>query len=419
MYNQVTFPLSCFPNKIKDIVLETIRHLGFNQDYISTAILVAFATACGKTHKIVIKNTWEEFPCLYVCLLGRPGANKSHPLSWAIKPLLKATERMLDRQPLSEEEMLGFEDPALDGGQLVLNNLTPEAIIKVMSSQNVRLIIWSDEISHLFRNINRYGNGKSSDVEMFLSIWSKQNIIVNRKTQETILIKQPYASVAGTTQPDVLQSLFKKSESNGLFDRFLFAYPESTDKAKMITDDLPQSVVEEYNSYLEKVLGLSMSIDGESTIIKFDEEAETEATDWYNRNADLINEEHDDRKRGIYTKLDTYFYRFCLILQMMSWSCGEESKDVVSLKTVKAAQNLVEFFRTNSLDVLRMLSPDPYDTLTDLQKKVLNSLTLEFSTGTGIQKAVSQGMSERNFKYFLHKKEVFKKLKTGLYKRLL
>ena len=82
------FPVSIFPSKIQRIISEVHECHNYPTDYIAAAILTAIAVGIGNTHLAQIKQGWVESPILYMALIGRPGANKSHPLSFAMKPFL-------------------------------------------------------------------------------------------------------------------------------------------------------------------------------------------------------------------------------------------------------------------------------------------------------------------------------------------
>lgn len=83
-----TFPISIFPSEIRNIIAEVHECQGFPIDYIASAMLVAIAVGIGNTHLAELKRGWQESTMLYVALVGRPGTNKSHPLSFAMKPFL-------------------------------------------------------------------------------------------------------------------------------------------------------------------------------------------------------------------------------------------------------------------------------------------------------------------------------------------
>lgn len=419
--NKSGFPIGVLPPSLQHIILALVRCLSFSVDYTAASILLTVAASIGKTYKLKVKNSWVESTCIFLCLVGRPGANKSHPLSWAIKPLLEATERNFGFGG-NGDDMFSTETPKPFIEQLVANNITPEAIFQIMEIVNKRLLIYTDEISGFLRNLNKYNAG--SDVEILLSIFSGITAIINRKTQEKFMLRNPIACIVGTTQPEVLKALFQKSENNGLFDRFIFTYLEEVVKPKMVKEDLDPSIITQYNEIINKLLSLDLDASGESNIICFTPEAEEIAFAWFNQNADRVNDEPDDRIRGIYIKLDIYFYRFALILEILSWACGEGTLTNVGVEATKNAIELIEYFRDMNVKTLKILSQDPYDAMTELQRKVYDAIKPkentdgEFEMWAGLKAAEVMGMSVRNFKYFVKRTDLFKRLKAGKYKKL-
>ena len=74
----IEFPISIFPTQIQRIIREVHECHNYPTDYIAAAILTAIAVGIGNTHLAQIKRGWMESPILYMALIGRPGANKSH-----------------------------------------------------------------------------------------------------------------------------------------------------------------------------------------------------------------------------------------------------------------------------------------------------------------------------------------------------
>lgn len=104
-------------------------------------------------------------------------------------------KKLEDEKSKEEEGMYSTEIPEASQGQYMINNVTIEAMIQIMAeSNNLRQLVWSDELSGFLRNLNRYNSG--SEVEMILSIFSSQTILVNRKTnKEKVMIKNAFACV--------------------------------------------------------------------------------------------------------------------------------------------------------------------------------------------------------------------------------
>ena len=54
---------------------------------------------------------------------------------------------------------------------------------------------------------------------------------------------------------------------------------------------------------------------------------------------------------GIYCKLEIYIIRFCLVIQITRWLCGECGKDQVDTETVQRAILLTEYFKQTATRV--------------------------------------------------------------------
>ena len=83
------FPVSILPTRIQRIISSSHDCQGYPVDYVAAAILAAIAVGIGNSHLVQVKRNWLESPILYMALIGRPGANKSHPLSFAFQPFIE------------------------------------------------------------------------------------------------------------------------------------------------------------------------------------------------------------------------------------------------------------------------------------------------------------------------------------------
>jgi len=63
-----------------------------------------------------------------------------------------------------------------------------------------------------------------------------------------------------------------------------------------------------------------------------------------NENARQCDMETNDALVGIYCKLEIYIIRFCLIIQLARWTCGECDKHTIDLESVNRAILLAEIF---------------------------------------------------------------------------
>ena len=87
------FPLAIFPQQIREIIEITSDELNFPVSYIAASLFLAVSVAIGNSRYLKVKEGWKVKPILYMALLGKPGAVKTHPINYALSPF-----RMLDNE---------------------------------------------------------------------------------------------------------------------------------------------------------------------------------------------------------------------------------------------------------------------------------------------------------------------------------
>jgi hypothetical protein len=429
-----TFPIEVFPKQIQDIIMDLNRYLKFPIDFSGVSILYTTSLSVGNTHKVKIKNGWVESCVIYACLVGKAGTNKSHPLSFAINPVLEKDkesyqtfllekENYLQANSISkkEREEKGLDEPkppVLE--KFIISDYTPEAVSTIHLNNRRGIGVYIDELAGWFKNFNRYNKG--SEQEQWLSNWSGKPIISDRKTGNPVYIDSPCISVIGTIQNDILEEISKDArDSNGFIDRILFAIPDRLQKEYWTEEEIPQQTIEYYNTIIYRLLDLQFDTTTlESALLTISPTAKSILFDWQRDNTDRINNQSNDKVASMYSKLDVYIIRFSLILQMLRWACGEGGKTVIEEITANNAILLTEYFRTNAEKVHRILSEStPFDRLPKDKQKIYEALPMEsFQTNIGIKIAENLGMKERSFKNWLNDNKLFTKVSYGIYEKV-
>ncbi len=192
------FPLDVLPKKMRDIVTEANTVLGFPKDYLAMSMLTAMAAAIGNTHKVEYNTCWQEYCILFVALVGRPGANKSHPLSFAMQPLIdfdaeqsaifnEAMKRYGAAMELPPKERAanGYDTNPAEPRRIrfTLQDVTPEAVHRILSENPRGLCLYADELAAWFKNFNRYNNGSES--EFWMSVFNHKVAMSDRKSSQS------------------------------------------------------------------------------------------------------------------------------------------------------------------------------------------------------------------------------------------
>ena len=429
------FPVEVFPSTIQNIIYELYDCQSFPIDYTATAFLTAIAAGIGNTHLAQLKQGWLESAILFVALVGRPGANKSHPLSFAMKPFIQYDyQRNIEFCKLYakyEEEISMTKKERIDAGildfpkepsrkRLLVSDITPEGLTLIHSQNKKGLCLWSDELSAWFKNFNRYNNG--SEEQFWLSVFSAKPIISDRKNaKNTVFITRPFIPVIGTIQKKILSDLAKGDRSNnGFIDRILFVLPPHQNKARWNDKELNENIEIQWHYLMNRLIEIECAIDKnheiQPVIVPFSKDAKKLLYEWQNNHAKLCDYENNETLLGIYCKLEIYIIRFCLIIQIARWLCGECGKEVIDLESVRRAILLSEYFKCNAIKVQNLMNET---TLTTQQLSILSNLPELFTTSQGVEIAIENGMKERAFKDFLSKNigSLFYKDSHGEYRK--
>ena len=305
--------------------------------------------------------------------------------------------------------------------RFLVSDVTPEGLSLIHAQNKRGLCLWADELSAWFKNFNRYNNG--SEEQFWLSVFSAKTTISDRKNaKSSIFIKRPYISVIGTIQKKILNELAKgERSSNGFIDRILFVMPNLQQKARWNDKELPENIEQEWNTIIEKLIQQECSLNEfgeiEPHVLTFTEEAKRRIYEWQHCFSELCDRETNDTIVSIYCKLEIYIIRFCLIIQLARWTCGECDKTQIDLLTVERAIKLTEYFKESALSVQNILNENA---LTSQQQTIVNQLPPSFTTAQAIELAEQNGMKERTFQRFLNDNigTLFRKEKHGEYSKI-
>lgn len=431
------FPVEVFPLPIQHVITATNENLNFPIDFIGASLLYAVSVAVGNTHRVEVKKGWSESAVLYLAIVAPAGTNKSHPLSFALQPVVeqdKRTYRQYEQQRQEYEQAVSLskkerQDQAIDEPtkpvwqKFLLSDFTPEALAEVHKFNKRGIGVYVDELAGWFKNFNRYNKG--SEMEFWLSQWSGKPINIDRKTGEPIFIPVPFISVAGTIQKGILSELAKDSRTqNGFIDRILFVIPDNIQKEYWSETDLPLVVSENWESIISNLLSLSVrnddTLNPSPEVLKFAPEAKQVLFEWQKVNTDQCNEAENEAVSGIFSKMDMYVLRLALILEMMRYACKESNKQAVSIEAVQGAVKLVEYFKSSAVKVNSILSnASPLDKYPADRQALYDALPDTFTTETGLQIAERLEVAERTFKNFLNKKELFTRSSRGNYQKCI
>lgn len=427
----IEFPLSVLPKKLQQVVMDLYEYNAFPIEYTAASMVSLLGLAIGATYKVHLMKGWDDMAITNMALVGEPGTNKSNPLNFLIKPFQDADAEFLYQY--NQELKVYNEQMANAKGEqkqqkgnapmykcYLVSDVTTEAVQNIIDFNRRGICLHSDELIRWINNLNRYRSG--SDVQFWLQLFDGSRICCDRKTNnERVQIRDPYCSVIGTIQPGILADMMKGELSkNGFVERILFVYPRIQSKALPSMKELPKIVDDKWRDTIKTLLDLPFEKnaygDAMPAVINFTDEAKGVLQDWFVKNKRISDNTSNSTVKGICSKLDKYIIRFCLILQLTRWACGEASKDAIDDTTTTSATLLVEYFREQAIRVHGSVRSKELDMK---HLTVLESLPEEFETAMAYEEGKKTGLSDSTIKRFLHDSMFFKRLSHGKYQKII
>lgn len=329
--HNLSFPLHIFPTDIQNYILECNNKLNASIDFMSVSFLWLISVIVGNSMKVRVKNGWVDSPILWISVIGDAGVGKTPDIKLILKPLLDLNSHEIKtyikrQKEFSEYEQMDKEDKKHSEkikppkkSQFIVDDITIESLIDIHANNPKSIGVFKDELAGWFKDMNKYRDG--SDKERYLSAWSGDSIVLNRKTADDAFVENPFIPILGGIQPSIFRE-FQTSEnqSNGFMDRMLFCDPKK--QAQYLSDDdLDQELMDAYRDRIISVKNYvdNSMVDGEPKILGLTDEARDEFKRINRRLVDLQNSEDElSSNKGMFAKQLTYVPRFALLLQFIN-----------------------------------------------------------------------------------------------------
>ena len=423
--DDTNFPIDIFPNSIQDIIIDLRDNMGFKIDNTAVSMLFAFSTSIGNTHKLEFKRDWKESALLYIVLCGQAGDNKTHPMEWVLEPLKQRDRESQSKYKIekSSYDSTLNDETIIDKGELpiesriLINNVTIEKIPKIHSENPRGLGYYSEELMQFLGNLNKYNGG--DDFPYWLSNWSNKGYRVDRvKDSQPLDYFEQYVSILGATQSEMTYKMLKgDSKHNGFFERWLYTTSKVDDFPYEDDNEIKIETIDNWCKIIEKVLDIPFDIDNETIVLKFNPKAMEIYLKWQRENADLINKKNSKILGKFQKKMQTYCKKFALLLEITFWTCEESSKNEISVRAVKGALKLTEYFRENTLKIYNSFEKESKSE--NYSKSLFNdSLPGTFKTTDAVKIGKDIGIGERSIYTYLKDETMFEKLGHSQYKKV-
>jgi|Laugrefabdmm15dn_1035133.scaffolds.fasta_scaffold04930_2 hypothetical protein len=443
------FPLELvFPNELIKIVEDLNKHQGFPKEFTSCSLLYAISVAIGNNFHIKVRESWTMNCSIYLVLVGPAGSMKSAPLTFAIEPLstrddesyrvwevekktFDANKKLTEKERI-ESAILEPVEPILK--KFIVNDATMEALQDVLRNNPRGVGVYHDEWRDWYLNLDRFNNGTNKP--KMLSLWSGTRISIDRKGGLPIRIKNPFLSLAGTTQTDLLYELYKGENAvSGFLDRFLICSPKDLKRKRIEESEGANNTEHRWNQLVNKILSFDTRYDEfgnvTSSIVPYARECKSELKEFEDYINGSINQETFSPIKSYYSKVETYTHRFALIFQMLQTICEEGNMNEISIISFNRAKSVMEYFSSNTISILEQ---ERENKLRAICKDLLtfewyNKLNDQFKTHEAkeclqsiieileVEKMSIEAMDKKTDRY-LSNTLLFEKISHGLYRKL-
>lgn len=412
------FPLEVFPGAIQALIHSANETNGFDKEYFSAGILSVCASAIG--NNVHLHNgSYTSKPIFWLAIIGSRGTGKTHPLSYAIKPLdEKDNQTFIEYQSLVQE----YEQKEKDTrekrpnySKFILKDFTPEKLAESLQHNQKGVLIFQDELMRWINSFDQYKKG--GDQQMYLDLFNGNELTVDRVTKEPIRIPQTNVNILGGMQPEIVRQLAKNNRGeDGFLDRFLFVYPEILEPHLFTGLDIPEAHKDNYQRLINNLLEApKLTLKADSSNIELYKE-------WQHEKAK--EHFHDNLERSIQAKMETYVWRLALIIEMIQQAVTGNFNTSIQNESLKKAIKLIEYFRLNALRVHdKIMVKSPLDDLTALQRELYMALPFEFKRSDVLSLFEQYKIAIRTGDRFLKSEELFynsnncRELKTGNYRK--
>lgn len=288
-----------------------------SRDIVLAAMFAATSIAVGK-RVCIYDGKYYNYPCLWLCVVAPSGSNKSIPVRHILRPLIERDAASYQVYKSEIKEWRKAQDDNLEEPifrQLMINDTTPEARNKALAVNGNGILLYRDEIKGALDDIGRYA--KSGEVSQWLSIYDSDNITINRKSEDTLLIEHPFMGILGGIQPDVLSDAFGRDllMNNGFNQRWLFVYPNGTPPPMYSDKSVPREITGAWNTYITQLLDFDFAANDLHTLYITDE-AKQVYVDYYN-SLQAKKADADSYMGAVYSKLQIQVQRWAGIAHLL------------------------------------------------------------------------------------------------------
>lgn len=292
-----SFNIDIFPKWLKDYALAVAEETQTPIEAAAMASISMLSTILSKKFDVSIRGGWKETLNTYTILSLPPSSRKSSVFNAYFKPLAEyeamETKRLapIVREESRKIDLIKKKIAKLEQKFMNENNeqkceviqreieaeykklplsasdkttpprfftsdVTPEKLAALMAVHNEKMAVLSAEGGEVISMMLGLYSGKIQ-IDLYLKGYSGDNVTIDRKNSDSIILKNPTLTVGLMVQPSVIRELPSNFSDRGLVQRMLFFLPKTSIGTRRTGADvipMPASIEEEFNSKVEKLV---------------------------------------------------------------------------------------------------------------------------------------------------------------------
>jgi len=315
------FPTSGLPNTVLELVKEISETYQIPVEFPIISCLSAFSAVIKKKVYVSTKK-FRNYPQMWGMIVAQSGVGKSEQLELIFRPLkdidrvnyddyrLQMAAWKYDCIRAKAKKEPEPEKPILK--QLLVDDFTPESLYKALQQNLGAISLCRDELSGWFNDFGRYN--KNGEVARYLSIFNNNQFSITRKSEEPLLISEPFMTICGSIQPEVLFKLLDENDykESGFAARFMFVFQDNLHRMYYNEKEVSYDVYEKYKQLILKAN--EYTFDNYYTLCP---DANKKYIQFENELTDLINSTDNSFLKSGYSKMPVHLLRLSLIVQVI------------------------------------------------------------------------------------------------------
>jgi hypothetical protein len=400
------FPMEVFPKSFQALIEHLKRVSGFDTNLSALSFLSASATYIGGSVDLD-NGTYISKPILWCLQVARSGISKSHITDVPFS-LLKSIENKNWEEYKSQLNSPELEGQPKEPPCTILIDATMESVYMAHQLNPRGIVLFKDELTAWLRDFNKYNNG-GGEKDTLLTLFDGKQLKVHRVSKNTIHLSGTCINIVTGVQPERLNYLMSDENLvSGFYHRFLPSRVAEDVPLLQSTEKIDKSLIDSANIIFQSLYEL------ERKTLKVSDDVINKYIQWQNEKS--IYYFKNPFGERLQSKLQTYVWRFCIILDLLDQISTNDVREIISLETMEKAILLAEYFREESTSIYQdsfaenILENEP-EAFQSIYKKLEDR---EYSYKELVE-ILSPVWQRDNINKKLAKKELFLKIRRGTY----